>query len=155
MNNRTHPNADRGPWLTPGIIDRLTEIHAEELPYRDVARILSREYNVRITRNAIIGKSYRLNLPHRYKRRIVIRKPRKPRKRVRVKSGAVVVARPVTEPHNGVPLLELRDGICRFPLGPVEQRPPYLYCGDATELGYSYCGEHYARAYIVPRERWA
>ena len=96
MNNRVHHNADRGPWLTPGIIDRLTEIHAEELPYRDVARILSREYNVRITRNAIIGKSYRLNLPHRYKRRLVIRKPRKPRKRVRVKPADVVVARPVT-----------------------------------------------------------
>ena len=154
MNNRTHHNADRGPWLTPGIIDRLTEIHAEALPYRDVARILSREYNVRITRNAIIGKSHRLNLPHYEKRRLVIRKPRKPRKRVRVKSADVVVAPPTTM-HCRVQLLELRDGICRFPLGPIEQRPPYLYCGNATELGFSYCGEHHARAYIVPRERWA
>jgi GcrA cell cycle regulator len=42
-------------------------------------------------------------------------------------------------------LLELRDGQCRWPLGPIAQVAT-LFCGGAVEPGRAYCGHHWRTA---------
>lgn len=147
-----HHNAERGPWLTPGIVDRLVAMHADEqLSYTTVAKTLSREFNVRITRNAIIGKSRRLKLPYRDKPPKVIPKPRKRSPRVRVKVPVVTAApvAPVISRRGGIPLLELETFDCRFPIGDF----PYLFCGRPQAPESSYCAEHYEITHNPVRER--
>lgn len=45
----------------------------------------------------------------------------------------------------GVTLLELNHNTCRWPLGEVHARPPYMFCGDPIREGSPYCKHHYAR----------
>ena len=59
------------------------------------------------------------------------------------------------EDHSAVPVengaavtLEyLRTHYCRWPLGAVEAKPPFLYCGERALTGKPYCDEHCARAF--------
>ena len=59
--------------------------------------------------------------------------------------------------HDGQPLTlyQLGSCDCKWPLGEVNDRPPYLFCGQATEIGQSYCPKHYNRAHTAPRKTWA
>ena len=41
---------------------------------------------------------------------------------------------------------QLNDDRCRWPIGRWDARPPYLYCGHASESGTPYCPHHNDRA---------
>jgi hypothetical protein len=47
----------------------------------------------------------------------------------------------------GVPLENLGPGCCRYPLGNMHDRPPYLYCGAAAGELSSWCPKHRARVF--------
>ena len=156
-----HYNALRGPWLTPGIAERLIELHAASagLSMLDIARVLNREFGVGTTRNAVIGKTRRLNLPLREpgvmpwgKKRQV--KPRQPKARKRRPIAPKPPVPQLDPPPRALTLIELSDGVCHFPLGETFARPPYLYCGkQAAFEGCFWCADHYEVTHVVTRER--
>jgi hypothetical protein len=47
-----------------------------------------------------------------------------------------------------ITILELREGVCHWPLAKVEDYPPYIYCGKPTvDLGCSWCQAHADEAF--------
>jgi hypothetical protein len=136
------------PWEIPGINARLVELHASDLTMRAIADRLSFEFEREIGRNSVIGRCRRLGLANR---------PNvpPPGRKVKVKVKKVVVDAPIAPepepaPRHGLTIYQLKDGVCKWPLGEVEARPPYFYCGEFAEEGCSYCGEHHVKAHGAP-----
>jgi hypothetical protein len=161
-----HDNAERGPWLKPGITERLEELHAVlgmgELSMGEIANRLSDEFGATVTRNAVIGRCRRQGLPKRMALKWSKpapprkRKKRRPRRRLVIDLPPILPVEPA--PPNGTPLTiyQLNDKNCHWPLGPVDDRPPYLFCGKpAVHEGCPWCGEHYDEAHGIRRERVA
>ena len=150
-----------GPWLIAGLSARMVELHAltgaKELTMGEIASHLEHEFNVEITRNAVIGRCRRLGLPARPS-------PLPPVKTARVKAARVRVDAPIVpdialvalkEQGNALTIYQLDSDTCKFPLGEIEDRPPYLFCGKPTRReGVSYCAAHYSRCHIKARVEW-
>lgn len=124
----------RAPPWTPDMVAKLRELWPGELSCAFIAE------EIGVTRNAVLGKSYRLGLPMRVgdgvKRK---RKPRvyKPRPRTRRSSTP---PKPLVQPEGQpVGLLDLKAGMCRYPMGDG------MYCGEPTEK--TFCMWHAARCY--------
>ena len=152
-------DAPFGPWgTTPGLTARLREVHAAPQMYSntEIARMLSREFNIALGRNAVIGKIARLGLVHRCgaskgggsKPGRVPPRP-KPVKSIPAPPRAPRI--PVERPGT-LSLLELRDGDCKWPDG---DGPSYTFCGRPCVPERSYCAEHFRIAHNEPRERAA
>jgi hypothetical protein len=118
-------------WTEEMDIVLMNLLESKDMPYREVAVRLSIAFDLKFTKNACVGRARRLRLP-----------PRPPK--VVVLPSFIVVAPPKPR-KKGEPItiLELRDGVCHWPLAKVEDHPPYLYCGRATvDLGCSWCQIH-------------
>lgn len=59
------------------------------------------------------------------------------------KPPAVVI--PIGEP---ITIYDLRENTCHWPLGEMHDRPPYMYCGQATVATTPYCRNHCRVSYI-------
>jgi hypothetical protein len=147
-------NAQNGPWIKPGIEDRLIELHGESHSFREIAEMLSKEFGVELTKNAIAGRCHRLCLKLRVKPRAVgatLKAKRKSRER---KEIVIMPIPPESEPEpvhlEGVDLLDLQFDDCRWPYGVF---PNYRYCGQ-PQHHRSYCKTHFKLSYVLPRERW-
>jgi len=141
------------------MIARLTELQADSaLGFTGIARIMSGEFRVRLTKSACIGKAHRLGLPLRIS--IAVRnampKPRKSRARQRPAEPIAVAPKinpgwtvelPRLAAGNRLTIFELRDGVCRFPYG---ERAPYTYCGRPAPHT-SWCPHH--EHVVYPRGR--
>ena len=153
-------NEERGPWeTTPGLLERYLELQADEkcISYSVMATMLSDEFNIALTKNSLIGKGRRLGLKLRKSPNIKGRKPPH-RRRFKVKPAPDAPLAPDLPPRNdGQPLTlyQLGSCDCRWPLGEVSDRPPYLFCGQATEIGFSYCPKHHGISHSTPRKTWA
>ena len=55
-------------------------------------------------------------------------------------------------PREGLTIMELREGMCRWPLGDPT-RPEFRYCGAHGVAGLPYCSLHAQIAYIPTAER--
>jgi hypothetical protein len=151
-------DAPFGPWgTTPGLTARLKELHAAPQMYSntEIARMLSREFEIAVTRNAVIGKIARLGLAQRYgaskgggsKPGRVPPRPRpKPVKSIPAPPRAPAAVRARRIRSGILSLLELRDDDCHWPFG----EGPYLFCGRACVSEQSYCAEHLRMAH-APR----
>lgn len=84
---------------------------------------------VKRSRNAIIGKIVRLRLLRRSRPTFVLRPPK------RAAQPIPVISISANHKFRAVPLLELRPGECRYPLGDG----PFLFCGQPAIAGESYC----------------
>ncbi len=131
---------------------RFAQLHRDKADYsfEEMAKMLSAEFNIELTRNATIGKARRLNLPMRGN----VRLPRKQTKQgIRMlKAKATKVDAPIPPeaepaPEGGLTIYQLRDGVCHWPGGAVQDYPPFVYCGDAAPLGTPYCATHHRKAY--------
>ena len=155
----TGPDAPFGIWgTTAGLTARLRELHAAPQMYSntEIARMLSREFRISLSRNSVIGKIARLGLVHRHgaskgggsKPGRVPPRP-KPVKSIPAPPRAprIPVGRPGT-----LSLIELRDGDCKWPSG---DGPSFTFCGRACIPEQSYCEEHFRMAHNEPRERAA
>jgi hypothetical protein len=150
-----HANAANSIW-TAAMIKRLQELHADPEKYtcKQIAEILSKEHDVHLTRNSIIGKSRRLSLPARDPQ---MHRPQntKPRKRTRV-DAPIAPPVPRRAPNAGLTLIQLRDGDCKWALGEVQDYPPFMFCGaESVDVGMPYCREHSRMAYQAPRKTWS
>ena len=130
-----------------------------------------------ITRNAVIGKVHRLGLSGRVKTassspsRPLVQQPRAPRnpaprrpatngvqgntalafnfRPAPVQKPIEDVIVPMCEP---VTIMELREGLCRWPLGDPTT-PEFRYCGGKAEIGVTYCPYHSRMAYQPAQDR--
>jgi hypothetical protein len=131
---------------TPGLTQRLQQLleAPENPPYSTIAKMLSKEFDISVTKNSCIGKSRRLAMPPREAR------PRKIRQHV-------YKPRPKPKPrqqHDGlITIYQLRDYVdCKWPIG---SWPDILFCGQQQEEGQVYCTQHCNLAYHPGRKQYA
>ena len=122
-----------------------------------------------ITKNAVVGKAHRLNLPARPSpirrtaedgrppRRTSPRRidgPTLPALAVTVAPRAAEPARPapVLRPVPSTPRPAGRLTSCCWPIG-EPGTPSFRFCSDVAVPGKPYCGEHAALAYVKVRDR--
>lgn len=151
---------------TQGMQDRLLALLKQGLPYKEIAKIISAESGVTVTKNSCIGKGRRMHVPLRLPARkpLCPRKdgPRSPAKRklrpsarrsrprkrkLRAHSLRSRKLRPQNLLRN-LSLIQLRTTSCRYPTG---HNPPYSYCGKHQQDGSSYCPEHHALCHYKSR----
>jgi GcrA cell cycle regulator len=144
----------RGLW-TPEKVERLKQEWEAGTSARVIADMLG------ATRNAVIGKAHRMELPvhtnsvfrsdARPKRAKSIRRL-KARKPARSSSAPVPAAPPpsaLTDPLL-IPFAALESFHCRYP---VSDRPPHFFCGHAQRRKSAFCAFHHALCYEKPRQR--
>jgi len=109
-----------------------------------------------ISRNAVIGKSHRLNLQGRAQSRMIsspkvnnktFDNSEKSEKRTRRPRGlrAIVIEQDF-EPENPIPLEKLTDKVCRWPIGHPDEKDFY-FCGRSSMESRVYCKLHVMHAY--------
>jgi len=125
----------------------------------EIAAQMSAIFQLEISRNACIGKARRLELP--------MRKDAGSRKPLPEPAKPVVIPRPVqvaapipppepapVEPEEGLSIYQLTSTTCRWPLGKVDDRPPFRFCGEAAPIEEPYCAKHHAIGSNKPRQTW-
>jgi len=146
------------PWDTPGLMDRLAALCKEPLTAKVIAEMLSSEFQLDVTRNAVIGRIHRhglqLHFEPKFKPGSNPGRPRKSKPDKQVKMVKLHVDAPIAPEEAARPseaealtIYQLQRGDCRWPLGRTYQRPPYLYCGKQAVFERPYCGEHCVKAY--------
>jgi GcrA cell cycle regulator len=129
----------------PGLDERLIELHGNpDLSAQRIADQLSVEFNLSLSRNAVIGRTHRLKL--------AARPTPPPSKKPRVRLSVVPPPPPkpvVVYPAGPVSLLDLDSGRCKWP---VSGPPAAQFCGMAQATGSPYCPMHSALAFNKPRE---
>jgi len=140
---------------TPSMIATFRALHRGGATFVEIAAQMSATFDLTITRNACIGKARRLELPMRASDgpRVPLPKPARtvPKKPVRVDAPIPPPASEEPEPGAGVDIYQLGAGVCRWPLGAMEDRPPFRYCGHKAPIEESYCAEHRAVSYNKAR----
>jgi GcrA cell cycle regulator len=142
-------------------VAKLVKLHAEGLSCSQIATALGHG----ITRNAVIGKVSRLNLPKRdgERAKLINRRTRKSQGSVwgmsmkqaaKLKERAAKAPAPPPEAYvepitNETPtrtFATLERGECRWPIGDPKSEA-FGYCGCKAVPGQSYCTGHRLRAY--------
>jgi GcrA cell cycle regulator len=148
-------------------IRRLRALWDEGLSTADIGRRLG------LTKNAVVGKAHRLDLPARpspirrdgQPRPVYVRKPRalketlpllsclgaptpppEPRKAFipRIKNPEAPMSRPTAAKSVlNGPVCE-----CKWPIGDPKSKERFRFCGEKSEPGKVYCSDHVKLAYI-------
>ena len=127
----------------------------ENLTYLQVADLMNERFGGGFTRNCCIGRAGRLKLPPRAVRPRP-KNPRKPTAKVitmPVRVDAPIPPKEAIKPASSrhLSIYQLSYGDCKFPEG---DRPPYVYCGQPTRDGGSFCPDHHAICYSKPRKEF-
>ena len=140
---------------TPSMVAVFRALHQGGGSFVEIAAQMSATFGLEISRNACIGKARRLELPMRHfdGQRVPLAKPAKmvPKRPVRVDAPIPPPAAVEPEPEVGVSIYQLGNGVCRWPLGKMEDRPPFRYCGGPTPIEETYCATHSQISYNKPR----
>lgn len=142
------------PW-TEEDIELLRRYWREGLPASLIARLL----RPRRSRNSVIGKVWRLDLPARDttrdRRRTMAERP--PRRKSKPAPEPVVETAPVVTPpvdrRQGATaaIMDLRRGQCRYPIGDPAD-PDFRFCAAAAIIGKPYCHTHALLCLFSPRD---
>jgi hypothetical protein len=124
--------------------DRLIDLIAAKQTMKQAADALNAEFGTAITRNAIAGRLRRLRLQ-------VTPEPPKPAVVIPLPALVIKPVLPPVPPSGEKTIYQLRTGDCKWPLGEVNARPPYLYCGQPAIEDMPYCREHHKRSYVKPK----
>ena len=102
-----------------------------------------------VTRNAVIGKAHRLGLSGR----MTSKRPKNGISIIRKKkihstsiNKIVEISPVIDEPMNPTSFQDIKDGLCRWPLGEPED-VTFKFCGRNTNEGFVYCTSHHKQAY--------
>ena len=135
-------------WERPGVVEVLRAAAAPGIyTASELATLLSERFNVDISRNAVMGKCWRDNIPLRPRTAPKPKAPRQPKplaviqeylKAPRVRRSALLKC---DEPE---PRGDVADG-CRWMHGDATDR---VFCGAPTvRFGISWCHHHCARVW--------
>lgn len=123
----------------------------------EIAAVFARQECRSVSRNAILGKAHRMKLPPRLaKVGVVPSLPKRKRvaKKPKAKMPAAVVAAPVLEAPfieiARIPLTELTDATCKWPIGDPKASN-FGFCGLPAAEGHVYCSAHHRRSIQPPR----
>lgn len=146
------------PWKNLAIVARLRELSIYSAA--GAALKLSSEFFVYFSRNAVIGKRYRLGLRSTKptiatKRRIApksVENLRLGRKKSQRRSPVAIIPNiaefPEPAPLN-VGFMKLANANCRWVCDGQGDDCLAIFCGHQIAPGFSYCPHHAARAYNV------
>jgi len=165
--------AGAGMTWTKERIELLTKLWTEGLSASQIAA----ELGGSMSRNAVLGKANRLGLTHGAAKGIGTPRPRKPSPpepapgtetfSLQDPSPAAMMTSPqpaapptplppregaVAPRSEGVTIMELREAMCRWPLGDPTT-PAFRYCGAGAVEGLPYCPHHAQIAYQPATER--
>lgn len=126
------------PW-TDEKMSELRKMWDEGVPASAIAEKLGEG----VSRNAVIGKAHRLGLPARPSPVKSADEAAKPK--------ASAKPAPVAKPKR-TSLLELSDKVCKWPIGHPGETD-FHFCGQPSNAGFPYCGEHCAVAYQAQMPR--
>lgn len=143
-------------WSHPGRVPRLIELWADaKLSASMIANVMSQEFVVTCTRNMILSKRARMNLPTRAGT-VAVQPPRAPRRphepsdhrRISTRRklpalpqvAAAVQPDPVEPEQPPIGLLALNNYTCRFVVS-GDTPAQYLFCGGPADVaaGRSWC----------------
>ena len=156
--------------------EKLTTLVTEGYSASQIATMLNEMSGDPLSRNAVIGKIHRHGLVMSGTRNPASaeRKANRQRKRLnrlrlvkalhqgegessmREKALAALKAEPRAKPRNepitaeAIPLDQLTDRTCKFPLGDEMAHPPFLFCGKPTVAPLPYCAHHARLCYGTP-----
>lgn len=131
----------------------------------EIAKMINSRFNLRCTRNAIIGKAYRIGLPHRattvrkphsnrYAKDSKIRTPRAARKLVLRCPQLIAAADLPVETDQPIRLFKLArwpDQKCKWPYETADGIS--FGCSHEKIPGKPYCAGHLQRAFEAPKPR--
>jgi GcrA cell cycle regulator len=165
--------AGTGMTWTKERIELLTKLWTEGLSASQIAAELGGD----VSRNAVISKAHRLGLTHGPAKASSAPRPCKPRMPepapgietfiLQNPSPASMMTTPqpaappapvppregaVATRSEGVTIMELREFMCRWPLGDPTT-PEFRYCGAHASEGLPYCPDHAQIAYQPAAER--
>lgn len=169
--------ADAGSSWTDERVELLGKLWSEGLSASQIAALLGGG----VTRNAVIGKVHRLGLSGRAKSGqpaaprppkprapsapspVSVQRPRVIAAQVEARATIAAFVAPVPTPFptpaeidipvsERVSILDLRETMCRWPLGDP-QKPGFGFCGGRTTTGLPYCAVHCRVAYQPANER--
>jgi len=127
-----------------------TEERTDELKRRWLAGESALQIAVRLgdtTRNAVMGKLHRLGIPSpKLHPHDGARRPRISIPKPRPKPPVINVGPPVKTENGYITLADLKDGMCKWPIGDP-QDDDFHFCGRPSVEHRSYCGGHCAAAY--------
>ena len=135
--------------LTPEKVSKLKELCGKGNTADQIASIIGE-----VTRNAVIGKAYRLNLAvksipknNNFKQVSQHREnvPQPERKTRKSRFESLLVDKNF-EPENPKSLEELHDEICRWPINHPDE-PHFYFCGRKSMKDFSYCKLHVLYAF--------
>lgn len=99
-----------------------------------------------MTKNAVIGKARRLELP--------ARQSGWPKPEPSAPPAEVAKSLPESKPEpvstGNVHMTKLEDHHCKWPLWDNSQATTFLFCGERRQVGSPYCSAHSARAFNRP-----
>ena len=134
---------------TPEKVSKLKELWGKGNTAAQIASIIGE-----VTRNAVIGKAYRLNLTVKSIPKInnfkqvshLQENTAQPDRKTRRSKFKSLLLDKNFEPENPKSLEELHDEICRWPIGhPDEQN--FYFCGRKSMKNFSYCKLHVLYAF--------
>ena len=144
------------PW-TARMIERLQELLEDprQLSYKGIAAAMTKEFGTELTKNACIGKARRLGVAMRDKTPREAIGPRPKLKKIKVDAPIppAMDRLPDLRLRTGITIYQLREGDCRWPLGPATARPPFQYCGAEAVFGEPYCDTHHDLGHTEPFRR--
>lgn len=171
----THHNnsEETAPWFTKaGMTDRLIALHGKGIGYTAIARILTDEYALPVTKNQVVGKARRMDLARRKPiglqpklPRHKLETPRKRKPQAPLSDGRpgsprpsvplppptpTILLLPPLLPASALPREALRvENLPIVALNPDECKfaygeYPYQFCGRSQVEGFAYCAGHLA-----------
>ena len=165
--------ANAGLTWTKERIELLTKLWTEGLSASQIAAELGGD----VSRNAVISKAHRLGISRGVVKGTSTPRPRKPRppepsasaeptaqkdpapvprtasqQPARQPEVTAVPVEVVVPPSEGVTIMELREFMCRWPLGDPTT-PAFRYCGTQAIMGLPYCAHHAQIGYQPAAER--
>jgi GcrA cell cycle regulator len=135
---------------TPELEAQLVHLRrTEALPYTEIGRRL------RISKNAVVGKARRLQLPTVNPPRP--HRPQRPRQPAPTPTPVVPTPAPVPPvlPHFApIITMSLHSQPCRFPMWSHHERASHnpCFCNEPSRPGRPYCEDHHAICFVKHRQ---
>jgi GcrA cell cycle regulator len=160
------PEISTGVW-TDNSTKILCELIAQKLTTSKIAALLSKKTGERFSRNAVIGKARRMNIPlynattdpkAKRKKRVPPRVAKMKLKSNSMPSNVIPLSKPtpptltmVSNTPRRLSILEIARGECYWPVDVNET--PATFCGHPTVDGTSWCPAHRKLGYVPPYQR--